>query len=1471
MEMSILTPLLYGTFNLHPKKRADIPARFLVSSNYIGVTNFIENKSILCFVFSGGGLFIISITYKKQLNKFFLIGLSLLILPPLLPNNSTTPDKVEHIQATQILESDIPSKTSSFDSVQLTGGLGFTAILKEDGSVWTFGRNDMGQLGLEDKIDRSAPTRIDPSFFNNEKVIKIEASAVNLIALTESRRVYYWGSGATKPSLIYNALPVLDVEMGGFTDVNSHQTAHILTNDGFVRSSYSNYFGQIGDGLNDYGSKGVCTNEYYRPMHDFAGIALTSAQFETCTIPAYKKHIKGTEKPLSNVVSISNDINKRYSMALTIDKDIFVWGEGFPVFATKISGSSSFNIKKIEAAKYPTFLTNDGKVYYYPSYTKDPVELKLENTNAKIIDIKSGFENLLLLDENGKVYGLGPNNYGNLGSKIPYQGVNWGNNIAIFTGFAEVKRIGTGMNVTLLQYTDGTFATVGRNNYGQLSTKDKNTKTSFILNPSIKNVKDISSVYYSSLAITADNKLYTWGGTNAGERLGRDVDFNTPIIVKDFSGISPIKEINGLSSFSIHGGILLENGDYWTYGNAWKNGTGRTGAPYTPLKVENTNLKISNEDFNIIAASQGRNTGIALTRNNNIFTWGYDTNGLLGLGYEAKETVSGAIEPAGLLAFQETVFPKNEKYINVYSGNYENLVLTDSGKVFAWGDNMYLRYGLPNSSYTAPTLVNTLPPIKSIALGMNHNLFLDFEGNVWAAGDNSLGQLGIGNTKSPSIPTKIPSLSKVSYIGAGLNSSYAILQNGEALSWGDNRYGQLGLNDLNQRNEPMKVVGIKDVKKVNGGLKHAMLLTNKGDLYTTGSDGEGQLGLKQSQVNEIPVPVVFPLIVKIKTPTDQILSVKDTLSVQGEIYSETPNVPTDVYYELESQNISKNSFIKNYVSKNNSEPFSFNIPFDVTFSPGSYILKIKALSNTGVSGEAILNFSIQDTIPPTIDVDVTSSPKWTKQPVKVKVSADDTGGSGFRGYRFAISDSTTKPTQWSSILSEKNGEIIINKSGKLYLHLEAFDNIGNSTYKYAGIYHMDLDPPEITFSEPDKWQQDKLQLGVKVYDISNIVERKWISGIKSKDEVKKDGTSFTGDLIEINKNSTYTIYVRDENNDETIKTFNVSHINYQPKLNNISKEIIIPAISKDNFGLPASYSHLDQNDPVKLTLEANSLKLESKNSYSDIADLSTRPWFMDFSNWKENSLYNAKIYLSDSRIGKSNSEDVKLEIYNPKVQIKSTYNSINISWEHSSISKQYRLTRNGQVIYTGSDNKFIDSTVSNNQSYTYTLDVLNNNKYIEVFTTNKSSGIYNFTTPSIIQFPSISLNSNEPLSPTAMDKEYTEYKEKVDLPTSYSLKISTTNFISEEGNEFIPKSFLIKNLTRLNEFNQVEQRLIDVELNSTPQELFHSSELKNSAYFKLELLKDDIQMQIPKYIKLNQTKPKTEFHSNIIWDFQIAP
>ena len=84
------------------------------------------------------------------------------------------------------------------------------------------------------------------------------------------------------------------------------------------------------------------------------------------------------------------------------------------------------------------------------------------------------------------------------------------------------------------------------------------------------------------------------------------------------------------------------------------------------------------------------------------------------------------------------------------------------------------------------TLLN-LPPIKYITCGFKHSLFLDYNGDVWAAGSNKNGQLGIPNQSIVWRPSKINTFHnlKVQKIFAGKKDlSAIILENGDLYLWG---------------------------------------------------------------------------------------------------------------------------------------------------------------------------------------------------------------------------------------------------------------------------------------------------------------------------------------------------------------------------------------------------------------------------------------------------------------------------------------------------------------------------------------------------------------------------------------------------------------------------------------------------------------------------------------------------------------
>lgn len=74
-------------------------------------------------------------------------------------------------------------------AVEIRTGGRFSLVRLADGTVWSFGLNDLGQLGLGDTEPRSVPTRVPL----NEPALAISAYLVQACALLASGKVVCWG------------------------------------------------------------------------------------------------------------------------------------------------------------------------------------------------------------------------------------------------------------------------------------------------------------------------------------------------------------------------------------------------------------------------------------------------------------------------------------------------------------------------------------------------------------------------------------------------------------------------------------------------------------------------------------------------------------------------------------------------------------------------------------------------------------------------------------------------------------------------------------------------------------------------------------------------------------------------------------------------------------------------------------------------------------------------------------------------------------------------------------------------------------------------------------------------------------------------------------------------------------------------------------------------------------------------------
>lgn len=137
------------------------------------------------------------------------------------------------------------------------------AVLTDEGTMYTRGRNEFGELGLGDNDDRETFVLVPPNLFGGEKLRTVTCGFDHTVAVTDSGKVYSFGCGEN--SLLGLASPhenqsfprLVDLkpswEDGGDVEIvmvsagTSHTMA--LSRDGKVYVWGQNQYGQLG--IND--------------------------------------------------------------------------------------------------------------------------------------------------------------------------------------------------------------------------------------------------------------------------------------------------------------------------------------------------------------------------------------------------------------------------------------------------------------------------------------------------------------------------------------------------------------------------------------------------------------------------------------------------------------------------------------------------------------------------------------------------------------------------------------------------------------------------------------------------------------------------------------------------------------------------------------------------------------------------------------------------------------------------------------------------------------------------------------------------------------------------------------------------------------------------------------------------------------------------------------------------------------------
>ncbi|MCE5263077.1 MAG: Ig-like domain repeat protein [Deltaproteobacteria bacterium] len=326
-----------------------------------------------------------------------------------------------------------------------------------------------------------------------------------------------------------------------------------------------------------------------------------------------------------------------------------------------------------------------------------------------------------------------------------------------------------------------------------------------------------------SLAIDPDGSVWAWGNNYFGELgNGTFTDSTVPVKVKDPTGQGFLTGIVSISAGYGHSLALDQNGKVYGWGS---NDAGQLGVdPTVPPAMDRYNLPqeiIFSPGVGLIRAiAAGQQFSLALGHcpgdDGCVFSWGINEFGQLGRGDSAKH-----VGPDVVTRGPDTIL-WNIK--SIAAGWNHALALDRDGKVWAWGKNEFGQVGIaplppPQIGSSAIAIQSGPGDISAVSAGLGFSLAIDNHFAVWGWGGNWEGQLGDGTTTDRVIPVQVKTsasenLGGIMALSAGRFHSLALDWNGNVWAWGDNQSGALG-RDPAATPESLFAVSVQDYGGLN--------------------------------------------------------------------------------------------------------------------------------------------------------------------------------------------------------------------------------------------------------------------------------------------------------------------------------------------------------------------------------------------------------------------------------------------------------------------------------------------------------------------------------------------------------------------------------------------------------------------------------------------------------------------------------
>ena len=315
-----------------------------------------------------------------------------------------------------------------------------------------------------------------------------------------------------------------------------------------------------------------------------------------------------------------------------------------------------------------------------------------------------------------------------------------------------------------------------------------------------------------------------------------------------------------------------------TYGQAGVGDTERHLTPTLVPKSSYGNKKIKQLAF-------GSNSSYLLTTTNELYAWGYNGNGQLGLG-DTENRLTPTLVPASYYG--------NKQIKKIVAGADSIYLLTEDGDVYVWGLNNYGQLGfgdtndrltptlLPKSSYGNET-------VKDIyAFGLYSFYILTTSSSVYVCGRNLQASLGWDTghefeTSLIKLPPEKYDNREIETLLIGMYNGAMYTKDGKIYQWGYNHTYILFFNFITNE-QPIKLVTgdypyDHNVASING---YTALYYWENKLYAFGVGSDGQFGDGQTHTEHQGYVEISYFndknVIEVKTGNVAMFAVVDTVN-----------------------------------------------------------------------------------------------------------------------------------------------------------------------------------------------------------------------------------------------------------------------------------------------------------------------------------------------------------------------------------------------------------------------------------------------------------------------------------------------------------------------------------------------------------------------------------------------------------------